>query len=109
MEITKKEHFFTGSQQLVINPEALELIFGNPEVRDKPVAIYSVAGAYRKGKSFILNLFRRYLLFRLRGEVRNAPENFTMKKSDICTFVFLYPSLVGKMLLIFGSKYMHLK
>merc|ERR1712142_53508 len=31
------------------------------EIRDKPICIISVAGAFRKGKSFLLNFMLRYL------------------------------------------------
>ncbi|CAI4227833.1 unnamed protein product [Auanema sp. JU1783] len=41
--------------------EALEKILLNPRIIDKKVAVIGVAGAYRKGKSFLLNFFLRYL------------------------------------------------
>lgn len=31
------------------------------KVQDTPVAVVSVAGAFRKGKSFLLNFFRKFL------------------------------------------------
>lgn len=41
--------------------EALEEILCEDDVRDKPVVVLSVAGAFRKGKSFLLDFFLRYL------------------------------------------------
>jgi atlastin len=41
--------------------EELEKILCQPEVQDKHVVVVSVAGAFRKGKSFILSFFVRYL------------------------------------------------
>ena len=44
-----------------LNVNELESILLNPDIRNKPVAIVSVAGAFRKGKSFMLDFFLRYL------------------------------------------------
>lgn len=40
-----------------VNREQLENVFGQESVANVPGASYSVAGAFRKGKSFILNFF----------------------------------------------------
>ena len=48
-----------------LNTEALEDILFSDEVRDKPVVVLSVAGAFRKGKSFLLDYFLRYLNFKV--------------------------------------------
>lgn len=40
---------------------ALDKILNAPEVQDHEIAIITVAGGFRKGKSFILNYFLRYL------------------------------------------------
>uniref|UniRef100_A0A914ZS08 GB1/RHD3-type G domain-containing protein n=1 Tax=Parascaris univalens TaxID=6257 RepID=A0A914ZS08_PARUN len=44
-----------------LDEAALEKILLSPEVVDRKVSIISVAGAFRKGKSFLLNFFLRYL------------------------------------------------
>eukprot|EP00736_Rhodelphis_marinus_P003744 Rmarinus@m.12542 len=44
-----------------LDEDALQKIFLKPEVVDTEVAIISVAGAFRKGKSFLLDLMLRYL------------------------------------------------
>jgi len=49
------EHSFT------LDVEALNSILDKPEVRDKQVCVIAVAGAFRKGKSFLLNFMLRYL------------------------------------------------
>lgn len=49
------EHSFT------LDEDALANILDKPEVRDKPVVVIAVAGAFRKGKSFLLNFMLRYL------------------------------------------------
>jgi len=49
------EHSFT------LDEEALKEILNKPEIRDKPISVVSVAGAFRKGKSFLLNFMLRYL------------------------------------------------
>ncbi|XP_064454664.1 atlastin-3-like [Ornithodoros turicata] len=63
-----------GPQQIVIHDKenntfeldesALRRILLQDGVRDKPVAVISVVGAMRKGKSFMLNLFLRYMQHR---------------------------------------------
>jgi atlastin len=50
-----EDHTFT------LNEKALQKILMQESVKDKPVVILAVAGAFRKGKSFILNFFIRYL------------------------------------------------
>ncbi|KJH52717.1 guanylate-binding protein [Dictyocaulus viviparus] len=47
-----------------LNVCALEKILLDPKVADKKVAVIGVAGAYRMGKSFLLNFFLRYLQWR---------------------------------------------
>jgi atlastin len=39
----------------------LEKVLLDPRVRDSKVVVLSVAGAFRKGKSFLLNFCLRYL------------------------------------------------
>ncbi|KAL3183678.1 hypothetical protein MRX96_033773 [Rhipicephalus microplus] len=55
---------------------ALRRLLLNERVRDKPVAVVSVAGAFRTGKSFLLGFFLRYLQHSDRSswlEDRDAP------------------------------------
>ncbi|ESO86215.1 hypothetical protein LOTGIDRAFT_167448 [Lottia gigantea] len=44
-----------------LNEEALEEVLLQPHIRNKKVVVVSVAGAFRKGKSFLLDFFLRYL------------------------------------------------
>lgn len=44
-----------------LDEEALEQVLLKPNVKDKRVVVVSVAGAFRKGKSFLLDFFLRYL------------------------------------------------
>ncbi|KAF7707351.1 atlastin-3 [Silurus meridionalis] len=53
--VNKEEHSFG------LNTEALESILLAPNVRDMDVVVVSVAGAFRKGKSFLLDLMLRYM------------------------------------------------
>ena len=54
VDITK-EHKFK------LNEENLQSILNHPKARMKKVCVVSVAGAFRKGKSFLLDFFLRYL------------------------------------------------
>ena len=53
--VTNENHTFD------LDVEALEKILLSPDVRDKQVVVVSVAGAFRKGKSFMLDFFLRFL------------------------------------------------
>jgi hypothetical protein len=53
--VCKKDHSFA------LDTEALGRVLLAPEVRDKHVVVLSVAGAFRKGKSFILDFMLRYM------------------------------------------------
>lgn len=50
-----EEHTF------VLNEDALNEILLQDNVRDRTVVVVSVAGAFRKGKSFLLDFFLRYM------------------------------------------------
>jgi len=49
------------SHTISLNVELLEQILLSKEVKDRKVMVVTVAGAFRQGKSFILNFFLRYL------------------------------------------------
>ena len=51
----------TDEHTFELDEACLEEILLRPGVSDKKVAIVSVAGAFRKGKSFLLDFFLRYL------------------------------------------------
>ncbi|VDM42203.1 unnamed protein product, partial [Toxocara canis] len=75
IETLNEDHSFR------LDEAALEKILLSPEVVDKKVSIISVAGAFRKGKSFLLNFFLRYLSssaeVRLNGEWIHAADALT--------------------------------
>lgn len=47
--------------ELELIEENLEKIMCHPDVKENPVQIVSIAGAFRKGKSFLLGFFLKYL------------------------------------------------
>lgn len=58
--VNKEDHSFD------LDTEALSRILLAPEVRDKDVVVVSVAGAFRKGKSFFLDFMLRYMYRKVR-------------------------------------------
>jgi atlastin len=52
----KSDHSF------VLNIDELKSLLDQPHIRNKKVCVVSVAGAFRKGKSFLLNVLLRYLM-----------------------------------------------
>ncbi|KFM70854.1 Atlastin, partial [Stegodyphus mimosarum] len=53
--VTAQDHTFE------LNEDNLISVLLKPNIRDKKVVVVSVAGAFRKGKSFLLNFMLRYL------------------------------------------------
>lgn len=55
----------SGDHSFTLDHEALTEILLKNEVRNRDLVIISVAGAFRKGKSFMLDFFLRYLYSRV--------------------------------------------
>ena len=53
--------FNDETKEFELNVDGLEGILNNEKAKDKPVVVISIAGDFRKGKSFMLNFFLRYL------------------------------------------------
>ena len=51
----------TSDHKFKLNEENLQSILNHPKARMRKVCVVSVAGAFRKGKSFLLDFFLRYL------------------------------------------------
>ena len=52
---------FVNNNKISVNSEQLRKIFDNAEVRDRKIVVFSIIGAYRKGKSFFLDYCLRFL------------------------------------------------
>jgi len=69
VRINEDDHTFS------LDVDALNKILGDDRVKDKPVCVVSVAGAFRRGKSFLLDFLLRYLS-------RNGVEDWMGEETD---------------------------
>ncbi|CAJ0916520.1 unnamed protein product, partial [Mesorhabditis belari] len=69
LEEEKKSSLFSNKikTSYKLNAAGLTKILGQKDFIDKKVAVISIAGAFRKGKSFLLNFFVNYLEFLSNG------------------------------------------
>jgi len=51
----------TDKNEFIANINGINQIFNNPKLTDRQVVAVSIVGIFRKGKSFLLNYFLRYL------------------------------------------------
>ncbi|KAH9380532.1 hypothetical protein HPB48_013249 [Haemaphysalis longicornis] len=57
-----------GGGQFTLDIGQLERILLDDNVKNLPVVVVSVAGAFRKGKSFLLNFFLQYMRNRTKDQ-----------------------------------------
>jgi len=69
VKINEDDHSFT------LDEDALNKILNNERIKDRPVCVVSVAGAFRRGKSFLLDFLLRYLR-------RNGRDDWMGEKTD---------------------------
>lgn len=83
--VQKDQHSFE------LEEKALASILLQDHIRDLDVVVLSVAGAFRKGKSFFLDFMLRYLYFQVRESyfMSNQKMRLYVRKSKISTEVIL--------------------
>lgn len=67
------------NHEFSLDEEALERLLLREHVRDLNVVVVSVAGAFRKGKSFLLDFMLRYMYNKVRSTIG------IMKPQQTCT------------------------
>ena len=67
MEAAKAIQIITlENNSLKFHPEKLRPFFEREDLKNRQAVIVSIAGAFRKGKSFLLNFFLKYLYAQVR-------------------------------------------
>lgn len=67
-----------ANKTVTLTKGSLEKLFLDPLVSDREVVVISIAGALRKGKSFLLNYMLRYLYANVKLNFRKkSSNNFT--------------------------------
>lgn len=59
--IASREENGKTIHELEVNENNLKKIMLHPEVKNRPIVVVSIAGAFRRGKSFLLGFFLKYL------------------------------------------------
>uniref|UniRef100_A0A915DDZ6 GB1/RHD3-type G domain-containing protein n=1 Tax=Ditylenchus dipsaci TaxID=166011 RepID=A0A915DDZ6_9BILA len=80
IEPVEEDHTFK------LNVDFLEKILLDPKVADKKVSVIGVAGDFRKGKSFLLNFFLRYLKHQSRINSDSSEDNWLEAESSLLGF-----------------------
>lgn len=63
-----------NSSDIVYNQKAVQTLFLDPKLADRNAVIISIVGAFRKGKSFLMNYMLRYMY----ANVSVIPDNITI-------------------------------
>ena len=61
VQLTKTKRLATGEEKLEVDLDSVNKVLGNPSCKDCHVAIYTIAGPARSGKSFLLSLLWLFL------------------------------------------------
>lgn len=52
---------FDENEEVIIDVQSLNDTFMHPEVKDRKIVAISIIGAFRKGKSFLMDYALRYM------------------------------------------------
>uniref|UniRef100_A0A914WVA0 GB1/RHD3-type G domain-containing protein n=2 Tax=Plectus sambesii TaxID=2011161 RepID=A0A914WVA0_9BILA len=76
----------SSSTRFVLNEEALKRILCDSKVANRKVVVISVAGAFRKGKSFLLNFFLEYLYSLSEAQEENCEHDWLSDEKQLRGF-----------------------
>jgi hypothetical protein len=65
---------FNDSVDIGFDKTALEGLLLHPEVRNRKIVVFSIVGAFRKGKSFFLDYCLRYLYAHVSGRLSDQSD-----------------------------------
>lgn len=74
--------------QFSLDEQALERILLQEHIRDLNVVVVSVAGAFRKGKSFLLDFMLRYMYHQVRDGADALTANVLYQREGLVDVVF---------------------
>jgi atlastin len=83
-----------------LDEKALAQVLLRDDIKDLPVAVVSVAGAFRKGKSFMLDFFLRYLRASVRTHTNFRDCSLNLSKFDWRVTILVVFAVSGKCKLV---------
>ena len=70
---------FEENEEVIVDIKSLNDTFMHPEVKDRKIVAISIIGAFRKGKSFLMDYALRYMY-----------ANVSMEILSFCIFIFIF-------------------
>lgn len=65
---------FDPHGKFIVDNETLDEMFSHPEVRDRKIVAVSIIGAFRKGKSFLMDYALRFMYGHVSKQILNPPK-----------------------------------
>lgn len=72
-----------------VDKSVLQELFLHPEIKDRKPVIFSIVGDFRKGKSFLLDYFLRFMYANVSKNAKNKTKKNMWKRKNLTNIFFL--------------------